>query len=117
MAKESKKRKKPGKIARHTRYWNRHELPKHKIAKRTSMHRRMAITAILERTVSLCNESDVLIATIRSPDLVRNRAFIQHEQKRHGALERLRRSGGWQTIPPRIEREIFKTAFVTTEKR
>jgi len=121
------------------RYWLKHEKPVRKIDSRPAMQRRIRAGefTLLQTIANLGNQSDVAVLRNKPSDLLRNRAFVEHQQKLRGAIGRLaklQRGSGFATdqvarvkgvyvmatgsagsIPHRAEMTALKTAFQTWE--
>jgi hypothetical protein len=123
-------------------YWTTHEKPAKKKRRGTGLEHRLRKddASLLQKIHALGSKSDSVVLREKPEDLVRNLAFVQHQQKLSGAIKRLAKvqrgsafahdpvasvkgvyvmaNGDWShSLPKRVETIVQKTAFVTTEKR
>jgi hypothetical protein len=123
-----------------TRYWLKHDKPARGIQSLPNMQKRIRASdySLLQSIVSLGQRSDAAVRYAKPSDLVRNRAFVEHQQKLHGALGRLARiqrgsphsrdqvavnkttgvytmATGSTQIPHRAELDGLKSAFKTLD--
>jgi len=100
-------------------YWSLHDKPTKKKRRGTGLEHRLRRddASLLQKIHALGEKSDFVVIKEKPENLVRNLAFVQHQQKLYGAIQRYARSGWPQALPKRVETIIQKTAFVTTEKR
>jgi len=99
-------------------YWSLHDKPTKKKRRGTGLEHRLRRddASLLQRIHSLGSKSDSVVIQEKPENLVRNLAFVQHQQKLYGAIKRYAKLS-WPMIPKRVETIIQKTAFTTTEKR
>jgi hypothetical protein len=99
-------------------YWALHEKPVKKLRRGTGLEHRLRRddASLLQKIHTLGAKSDSVVIQEKPENLVRNLAFVQHQQKLFGAIKRYAKLS-WPMIPKRVEAIIQKTAFVTTEKR
>jgi hypothetical protein len=100
------------------RYWALHEKPVKKKHRGTGLEHRLRKDdgSLLQRIHTLGSKSDSVVLHEKPENLIRNLAFVQHQQKLYGAIRRYAKAG-WPALPKRVEALIQRTAFVTTEKR
>ena len=99
-------------------YWTLHEKPSKKKQRGTGLEHRLRKddASLLQKIHTLGAKSDSVVLKEKAENLIRNLAFVQHQQKLYGAIKRYAKAG-WPQLPKRVELIVFKTAFVTTEKR
>lgn len=101
-----------------TRYWAVHEMPKQKKPKTLGIVRRFNRDdrSALQQVYELGERSDVAVMKSKPYDLHRNLAFIQHQARLRGAIQRLLKINPWKPLPRRVEAVVLKTAFTTKSK-
>lgn len=100
------------------RYWAINEVPKAKKPKTLGIVRRFNRDdrSTLQRVFELGSTSDTAVLKSKPYDLHRNLAFVYHQARLRGALQRLKHCNPWLPLPRRIEMVVFKTAFTTKSK-
>jgi hypothetical protein len=100
-------------------YWTLHEKPTKKKRRGTGLEHRLRKddASLLQKIHTLGAKSDSVVIREKPENLVRNLAFVQHQQKLYGAIRRFAKSGWPHSLPKRVEAIVQRTAFVTTEKR
>ena len=95
------------------RYWERHG------GRPDKVHRKAGnVLNILATVAALGSMSDTTVAQERAENLVRNLAFVEHEQRLRGALARLKRQNPFMLkIPPLLERQRVASAFKSQEEK
>lgn len=131
-----------GPRGKRAKYWSKNPTPTKKKRCGTGLEYRLRRddAALLQKIHTLGAKSDSVVIREKAEDLVRNRAFAEHQQKLRGAIERLAKvqhgsnfardsvaavegvyimaNGDWVgSLPKRVDALIQKTAFITTEKR
>lgn len=101
------------------RYWQYHEKPGKVKNGGTGMERRLRKDdgSLLQLVYELGNKSDLVVLREKPEDLIRNLAFVQHQQRLQGALVRLAKTSPWGPMPRRVVALLQRSAFVTTEGR
>lgn len=100
-----------------SKYWLKHDKPLRKIVSMPGMQKRIRASdySLLQIIVDLGERSDSAIRYAKPSDLVRNRAYVEHQQKLNGALGRLARLSIGVTVPHRAELAALKSAFKTLD--
>lgn len=101
------------------KYWALHEKPTKKKRCGTGLEYRLRgdDASLLQKIHALGATSDRAVLREKPEDLVRNLAFIQHQQKLSGAIRRYAKAGWPGPLPKRVEALVQKTAFITVEGR
>lgn len=124
------------------RYWRKHDKPTRKIDKLPGMQKRIRHDeyTLIQQIADFGSQSDVTVLKMRPADLQRNRAFVEHQQKLDGQIERLARTvfgsahthdqvtsrrvdgvyamaTGSTRIPHRAELDGLRSAFKTLDVR
>lgn len=122
-----------------SRYWLKHDKPARLLTSPPNMQKRIRASeyTLLQQIADLGSQSDVAVLRNKPNDLVRNRAFAEHQQKLRGQIDRLavvrtslhasdavtRRkidgvpvfATGSARIPHRAELDGLKSAFKTLD--
>jgi hypothetical protein len=99
-------------------YWTLHEKPMRKKQRGTGLEHRLRRDdgSLLQRIHTLGEKSDSVVLREKPQDLVRNLAFVQHQQKLYGLIRRFAKQGQ-KALPKRVEAIVHKTAYSTLERR
>lgn len=101
------------------KYWSTHEQPIKKKRCGTGLEYRLRgdDASLLQKIHTLGAKSDSVVIREKAENLVRNLAFVQHQQKLYGAIKRYAKTGWPGALPKRVEALVQKTAFITLEGR
>lgn len=108
-----------GPRGKRARYWSKHTPPTAKKRCGTGLEYRLRgdDASLLQKIHTLGAKSDSVVIREKAEDLVRNRAFAEHQQKLYGAIKRYAKIGWPGALPKRVEALVQKTAFITVEGR
>ena len=131
-----------GPRGKRAKYWSTHKQPEKKKRCGTGLEYRLRgdDASLLQKIHTLGAMSDSVVIREKPENLVRNLAFVQHQQKLNGAIARLAQvqrggafardavaavdgvyvmaQGDWPgPLPKRVETLTQRTAFITTEGR
>lgn len=110
-----------GKVVKGSRgeYWTLHEKPTHKKRRGTGLEHRLRRDdgSLLQLLHDLGSKSDLAVLKEKPQDLVRNLAFVQHQQKLFGMIRRYAKAGWPGSLPKRVEALAQRNAFMTLEGR
>ena len=97
------------------KYWTMHEKPLRKKQRGTGLEHRLRRddASILQGIHTLGSKSDSVVLKEKPADLVRNLAFVQHQQKLRGAIKRYAKAGWPRFLPKRVEAIAQRAAFIT----
>lgn len=100
------------------RYWAINETPKQTKQKQLGVVRRFNRDdrSAFQRVYELGETSDVAVMKSKPYDLHRNLAFLNHQSRLRGAIQRLLKVNPWRPLPRRVEAVAMKTAFTTKSK-
>lgn len=108
-----------GPRGKRAKYWSKHTPPAVKKRCGTGLEYRLRgdDASLLQKIHTLGATSDSVVIREKPENLIRNLAFVQHQQKLSGAIGRYAKAGWPGALPKRVEALVQKTAFVTLEGR